>query len=79
VSCRHNWAEDRVYFHDDEGRLCTMPATWTSRNVADPVVVLGAGRSPFRVSDLLELVGLIAGMQDAASGALARHGAVGKV
>jgi hypothetical protein len=56
---RCNWGEDRVYFHDDTGRLRAMPTTWTSANTADPVVVLGAGRSPFLVSDLLELAELL--------------------
>jgi uncharacterized protein DUF5372 len=30
VARRHNWSEDRVYFHDDRGRLRTIPAAWTS-------------------------------------------------
>jgi hypothetical protein len=59
VTYRRNWGEDRVYFHDDDGRLRSLPATWTSVNPIDPVVALGAGRSPFRLSDLLELVGVI--------------------
>jgi hypothetical protein len=76
--CRHNWAEDRVYFHDDEGRLRSMPASWTSLKAADPVEALGGGRSPFRVLDLLELAGLIAGMHEAASGAQAQRGRRGR-
>ena len=59
VTYRHNWGEDRVYFHDEEGRLRSLPARWTSVLECDPVVVLGAGRSPFRVVDLLDLVALI--------------------
>jgi hypothetical protein len=79
VTYRHNWGEDRVYFHDDDGRLRCMPARWTSVNTADPVATLGAGRSPFCVSDLLELVGLIDGMRNTASGAQARRGRPGTV
>ena len=58
VTYRHNWGEDRVYFHDDDGRLRSLPAAWTSLRPADPVAVLGAGRSHFRVADLLELAAL---------------------
>lgn len=59
VVYRHNWGEDRVYFHDEQGRLRSVPAAWTSLVASDPIVVLGAGRSPFRVADLLQLVALL--------------------
>lgn len=74
MTYRHNWGEDRVYFHDDEGRLRSMPVAWTSVNLADPVAVLGAGRSPFRVVDLLELVRLIDALGSAAPVLPARRG-----
>ena len=45
----------RVYFYDDQNRLCSMPASWTSVGVIDPFVQVSAGRSPFRFADLLEL------------------------
>jgi hypothetical protein len=60
VTYRRNWGEHRVYFHDDTGRLVSLPASWTSVSPADPYVVISAGRSPFRVQDLLELAQLIA-------------------
>jgi hypothetical protein len=44
-----------VYYHDDAGRLRMMPITWTSLIAEDPTLVVGAGRSPFRLADLLEL------------------------
>jgi Family of unknown function (DUF5372) len=59
VTYRHNWGENRVYFHDDEGRLVALPAAWTSVFSPDPFVVLSAGRSAFRVQDLLELARLL--------------------
>jgi Family of unknown function (DUF5372) len=59
VARRHNWSEDRVYFHDDGGRLRTIPAAWTSVDEVDPIVALGAGRSPFRAADLVELAELV--------------------
>ena len=60
VTYRRNWGEHRVYFHDDTGRLVSLPAQWTSVFPADPFVVVSAGRAPFRVHDLLELSHLIA-------------------
>jgi hypothetical protein len=53
------WGEARVFFYDDAGRLCSMPATWTSINPVDPFVEVSGGRSPFRVTDLLELSRMI--------------------
>ena len=47
VTYRLNWGEERVYFHDDAGRLVAIPARWTSVFPADPFVVVSAGRSPF--------------------------------
>ena len=59
VTYRHNWGEDRAYFHDDEGRLRSVPAEWTSLGADDPFVVVAAGRTAFRATDLLELASLI--------------------
>jgi len=36
-----------------------MPAGWTSVGPVDPLVEISAGRSPFRIIDLLELSGMI--------------------
>jgi hypothetical protein len=63
VVYRNNWSEDHAYFHDEEGRLRAIPAAWTSLVGSDPVVVLGSGRSPFRLGDLLELVRLLEGLR----------------
>lgn len=60
MTYRRNWGEHRVYFHDDTGRLVSLPAPWTSVSPADPYVAVSAGRSPFRAHDLLELAQLIA-------------------
>jgi hypothetical protein len=59
VTYRHNWGEHRVYFHDPQGRLISLPAAWTDVLPPDPFVVLSAGRSAFRVTDLLELAQLL--------------------
>jgi Family of unknown function (DUF5372) len=63
VTYRHNWGEHRVYFHDDTGRLVSLPAQWTSLFPLDPFVAIAAGRSPFRVQDLLELSYLVTRIQ----------------
>ena len=52
--------EQRVYFHDAEGRLTALPAAWTDVFSPDPFAVISAGRSAFRATDLLELSRLIA-------------------
>ena len=36
VTYRHNWGEDRVYFHDSGGLLRSIPACWTTVLPADP-------------------------------------------
>jgi hypothetical protein len=50
----------RAYFYDDEGRLESIPVDWTDMAAEDPFVVLSAGRSLFRIEDLLRLSTLIA-------------------
>jgi hypothetical protein len=63
VSYRQNWGEDRVWFHDGNGQLHSIPASWTDVAEVDPFVVVAAGRSLFRISDLLELAQLIQGVK----------------
>ena len=55
---RHYWGEHRVYYHNQAGHLCSMPASWTSLAALDPFVALAAGRSLFRIADLLALARL---------------------
>ena len=64
VTYRHTWREQRVYFDDDQGQLMSIPAAWTSLLPSDPVAVVGAGRSAFRLQDLLELADLIAKLEE---------------
>ncbi|MEW6275701.1 MAG: DUF5372 family protein [Bacillota bacterium] len=63
VTYRQNWGEDRVFFHDREGRLRSIPASWTSVGAIDPFVAVSAGRSFFRVEDLLALIALLQGIK----------------
>lgn len=59
---KHNWAEDRVsFFVGDE--LRSLPASWTDVDPSDPFVVIAAGRSAFRVEDLLSLASLLDGIR----------------
>src|SRR5260370_35918672 len=59
VDRRNAWGEDRVFFHDDAGKLRRVPAGWTSAAPPDAFVEISAGRSHFRIEDLLQLVALI--------------------
>ena len=63
MTVRQNWGEELIYYHDQEGRLVSVPARWTDRVPPDPVVVVSAGRSPFRLEDLLELTRLLAALE----------------
>jgi hypothetical protein len=59
VAVRQTWGEDRVFFTDDENRLRSLPRAWTDAADVDPFVALAAGRSAFRLEDLLELAELV--------------------
>jgi Family of unknown function (DUF5372) len=48
-----------VWFHDAQGRLISLPVVWTSVVAEDAFVAVSAGRSMFRVAELLELARLI--------------------
>jgi hypothetical protein len=56
---KRTWGEDRVFVVDEGGQLLSFPAGWTDAGPPDPFVVVSAGRSPFRVAELLELAALI--------------------
>ena len=59
VDYRHCWSENRVVYVDDTGTSQSLPAHWTSAAAVDPVVFVSAGRSYFRVADLIELARLV--------------------
>jgi hypothetical protein len=59
VQRHRNWGEDRVFFYAEGVRLTSVPAIWTSLSSIDPFVAVAAGRSPFRIDDLLELARLL--------------------
>jgi len=47
--------QDRIVYQDASGCVRSTSASFTSLGVPDAVVALGAGRSLFRVADLLAL------------------------
>jgi hypothetical protein len=59
VAARQTWGEDRVFFLDEDGTQRSLPAAWTDAAAEDPFVVVAAGRSPFRVADLLDVAALL--------------------
>jgi len=52
---KHNWGEDRVMYFDERGAARSMPARWTSVRTVDAFAEVAAGRSWFRLDDLLDL------------------------
>lgn len=64
VDYRQAWGKYHAYFHDENQRLRIVPSEWTSMAVPDPFVSIAAGRSCFRITDLLELVQMIARGED---------------
>ena len=67
VTVRNNWGEDRVYYHDPDGQLVSIPAAWTDVCAPDPFVHFSAGRSPFCLEDLLELARLLSVLDEEVS------------
>lgn len=60
VGYAHTWGEHRVFFREpDEERVRSMPAGWTDVEGPDPFLVLAAGRTAFRVEDLVALARLL--------------------
>jgi hypothetical protein len=49
-----------VYFLDGNKRLRHLATSWTDAVEPDPLVTIAAGRSHFRIDDLLELAVLVA-------------------
>jgi hypothetical protein len=56
---RLNWGEDRVYFYDADGELKSFLTTITDLAPGADFVRISAGRSAFRVDDLLRLRDLL--------------------
>ena len=57
---RLNWGEDRVFYYDSSGKLKSLLTNLTDMVSKDAFDQISAGRSAFRVDDLLELRALFA-------------------
>jgi Family of unknown function (DUF5372) len=63
VGFTHTWGEQRVFFRKPgDRRVCSLPSGWTNVEEPDPFVVMSAGRSLFRPTDLLALADLLEGL-----------------
>jgi hypothetical protein len=60
VTRRLNWGEDRVFYYDSRGKLKSFLTNLTDVVSKDAFDQISAGRSAFRVDDLLELRALFA-------------------
>ena len=63
------WGAERVMWEDERGEVRSLPASWTSAGEEDAFRVMSAGRSAFRVEDLLELVEVVRGVGERSGGA----------
>jgi hypothetical protein len=63
VNYKRSWGHECIDLHDDHDGIITVPIGWTDAAEPDPFVVVSAGRSHFRVEDLVRLVHLIEGLQ----------------
>jgi hypothetical protein len=60
VAQRLAWGEARVFFHDPAtGGLRSLPTAWTNLAPLDPFLVLAAGRTILRFTDLQMLIHLL--------------------
>lgn len=65
VTRKWNWGEDRVMYFDGQGRLRSMLASWTNLANDDLFCQVSAGRSWFRIDDLVMLAALLADLRRA--------------
>ena len=60
VQYRRSWRNERVEGVDEQGRHVAVPVSWTDAAAQhDPFLAVSAGRSYFRVQDLLDLTQLV--------------------
>jgi hypothetical protein len=59
VGERYNRYGTRILLRVDEDHVCSVPRQWTDLIAPDPEIVIGGGRSWFRLADLLELADLV--------------------
>jgi hypothetical protein len=59
VGKRYNRYGKRLLLQVDDEQICSIPPQWTDVVALDPEIILGRGRAPFRLVDLLELADLV--------------------
>jgi hypothetical protein len=59
VGERYNRYGKRLLLQVDDEQICSIPPQWTDVGTPDPEFILGAGRAPLRLGDLLELADLV--------------------
>jgi hypothetical protein len=65
VERRTQWGDDLIFYRDRLGYVTALPTRWTSVETEDPFLVVSAGRSHFRVTDLIDLASVITEIQSA--------------
>jgi len=70
VTRKLTWGEDRVFYYDPSGKLKSLLTNVTDVVSTDAFDCISAGRSAFRVDDLLELWRLFKRYKPAGKGAL---------
>jgi hypothetical protein len=56
---RRDWGDDRVGYCNESDSQATIPISFTNLRTPDPFVEMAAGRTRFRVEDLIELTKLV--------------------
>jgi Family of unknown function (DUF5372) len=69
VTRRLTWGEDRVFYYDLDGNLKSLMANVTDVTAVDAFDRVSAGRSAFRMDDLLDLRRLVDRHDQAGKGA----------
>jgi hypothetical protein len=59
VTRRNTWGDDRVFYYAADGKLKSLMSNVTDVIARDAFDCISAGRSAFRIDDLLELRGLL--------------------
>jgi hypothetical protein len=57
------YGDDLNFFRDRLGYVTAVPTRWTTIEIEDPFLIVSAGRSHFRVQDLIDLASLISEIQ----------------
>jgi hypothetical protein len=68
VTRKLTWGEDRVFYYDTNGKLKSLFTNVTDLIPPDAFGCVSAGRSAFRVDDLLDLLRLFEGRNHAKKG-----------